>query len=202
MPRHEWESADAAAQRLGRNRGHVRKLCPRIAALGKARKLRTGRTKPGWQVRKDFELIQLYSAKGIALQTKATERAAGDGLFASVPLDGLPSRTAATVALRMLILHWWEESRREAAANGDPLDKAADGLLSRLRQRQGIDLTRSTLYNWQRRFAEAGAIGLADRRQIKHCDAAGPEEATITITIQAPGGVVIDGARRRGSKPG
>ncbi len=66
VPKHEWESLNVAALRRNMNSSHLRKLCPRIAALGKAEKRRSRTGKPHWVVRKDFELGQLHRAMGAA----------------------------------------------------------------------------------------------------------------------------------------
>ena len=48
-----WQTVAEAARRLGRNKGHVRKLCPRWAAEGKARRVKGGGRRSHWQVRSD-----------------------------------------------------------------------------------------------------------------------------------------------------
>jgi hypothetical protein len=48
-----WQTVDEAARRLGRNKGHVRKLCRRWAAEGKAQRVSGGGRRSSWRVRSD-----------------------------------------------------------------------------------------------------------------------------------------------------
>jgi hypothetical protein len=52
-----WQSVAAAAERLGRNKGHVRKLCPRWQAEGKARRVSGGGRRTRWEVRSDARTV-------------------------------------------------------------------------------------------------------------------------------------------------
>jgi hypothetical protein len=48
-----WQTVAEAAERLGRNKGHVRKLCPRWHTEGKARRVSGGGRRTRWEVRSD-----------------------------------------------------------------------------------------------------------------------------------------------------
>jgi hypothetical protein len=52
----QWESLQAAALRLDRNTGHLRKLCPTLQREGKARWVVGGGKRSGWEVRTDFTM--------------------------------------------------------------------------------------------------------------------------------------------------
>lgn len=76
----------------------------------------------------------------------------------------VPIRTAIE---RLQILHRWDKSQRPGMSR----DAATRRFLGVLK-RQGIKCTRSTLFNWSKRFAKAGIDGLIDGRADKTTTAA------------------------------
>jgi hypothetical protein len=71
-----WETVDAAARRLGRNAGHLRKLCDSLFKQGMARRVEGGGEKWHWEIRSDVQL-------------RDTRRAAKVGKTISVRVGGL-----------------------------------------------------------------------------------------------------------------
>jgi hypothetical protein len=57
-----WETLDAAARRLGRNAGHLRRLCPELQRQRLARFVRGGGQKGRWQIRADADLASVRGA--------------------------------------------------------------------------------------------------------------------------------------------
>jgi hypothetical protein len=57
-----WETLDAAARRLGRNAGHLRRLCPELKRQGFARFVKGGGQKRRWQLRADADLASVRGA--------------------------------------------------------------------------------------------------------------------------------------------
>jgi hypothetical protein len=51
-----WETVDAAARRLGRNAGHIRKLCDSLFKQEMARRVKGGAVKWHWKIRSDVQL--------------------------------------------------------------------------------------------------------------------------------------------------
>jgi hypothetical protein len=49
----QWENLASYAARIGRNAGHVRKLCPALARQGRARLVRGDGRRPYWLIRCD-----------------------------------------------------------------------------------------------------------------------------------------------------
>lgn len=68
---HTWQSIDAAAKRLGRVPGHIRKLCGRWAATGHARQVAGGGRKWHWEIRDDAGLYE----RGRPIASASTARA-------------------------------------------------------------------------------------------------------------------------------
>jgi len=57
-----WETVPAAARRLGRNAGHLRKLCAGLAEQGKARTVKGGGGKWHWEIRSDVAMPDTRAA--------------------------------------------------------------------------------------------------------------------------------------------
>jgi hypothetical protein len=57
-----WETVPAAARRLGRNAGHLRKLVAGLAEQGKARTVKGGGRKPHWEIRSDVTMPDAHPA--------------------------------------------------------------------------------------------------------------------------------------------
>lgn len=51
-----WQFLPTAAKRLGRNPGHLRKLCPALVEQGFARKVRVKGRRRSWQIHRDFSM--------------------------------------------------------------------------------------------------------------------------------------------------
>jgi hypothetical protein len=71
-----WETVGVAARRLGRNAGHLRKLCDYLFKQGMARRVEGGGKKWHWEIRSDVQL-------------RDTRRAAKVGKTISVRVGGL-----------------------------------------------------------------------------------------------------------------
>ena len=54
--RHYWQPLGAAAARLGKTAGHLRRVCPAWEERGLARRVTGGGLRPRWEVRQDARL--------------------------------------------------------------------------------------------------------------------------------------------------
>ena len=92
------------------------------------------------------------------------ERGAKPPLFSTqgVVHEALSAAQLATVACRSAIIRRWREARLDARRRGNSIEQATITFLAKLR-REGVRVSRATLFNWDRRRLRQG--GLLDRRQ-------------------------------------
>lgn len=84
----QWADLRAAARRLGRNAGHLRKLCQRLEGSGLARRVKGGGRAAHWEIRCDVGMPALLNASAADDRRRACETPAPVMQFLALLLPG------------------------------------------------------------------------------------------------------------------
>lgn len=148
-----WLDLATAAQLSGKSEGHLRRLCgDRWLAEGKARLNQAPGVKPFWEVRSDAD-------PALVLDTAA--------VGPSIDIRKYPKPLVDEAMRKAAILDRWRRHLVAAATMRLTRNEATDGFLVIL-AREGIELSRPSLYGWEKKFREGGGVvGLIDQRAAK-----------------------------------
>jgi hypothetical protein len=156
----EWELLADAARRLGMSRHKLMRLCrSSLAAQGLAAKLRRRRRRPSWNIRRGID-VSFPPPRTCRIPLPATRWG----------MAALPQEVRYVVGDRMRILEgWWDAIDRALLADA-PVELATTAYLVSL----GGQISRRTLYNWQRRLRELGAPGLVNLTMLPRVEQPAP----------------------------
>jgi hypothetical protein len=150
-----WIGLDEAAARSGLSLGQLRRRClTEWQGRGLARMERRGAAKASWHVREDADpgFVRVKHADAIGRD-----------------LSGLTDRQRDTALYRECVLNAWSKSVAAAFQLGFDREAGTGQFLQLLHLGRvdgvpAVELSRATLYNWQRQYKAGGLAALADGR--------------------------------------
>ncbi|QOV90912.1 DNA-binding domain-containing protein [Humisphaera borealis] len=150
-------SSAEAAERSGRNVGHVNRMCATVwFAQGLARQEKRGKARAGWYVSEEadpaFARVKMAADIGTDLR-HLSERQRQNSAYRKQILDAWSAACTAAYQLGF----------DRNAATGRFVQQLLLGEVPAFRG-ESIKINRSTLYNWQRRYQAGGLAALADAR--------------------------------------
>jgi hypothetical protein len=171
-----WQNLTEAATRLNRNASHVRRLCQKWAAEGKARKMNpeTG-GKPQWFIRSD-----------VTLPGKPAEPA--KIVATSFDTSRLTKLQQNDLFRRENIVRGWMGERDKSPARGKKRTKRADSYLLSIAAKFGA-MSRANLYRLTAAYERSGLAGLLDGRvqaALRKASAATPGGDTADAATAGP----------------